>query len=425
MMVPWAAASNGTATARSPVSSEPVLSLPEVNCTEITKEGELCAGCTPNDVDDTQVMAWLLNLMGEKDPPICLLAAAQTFGNTDVTSATQALRVLMEFKGWENDPKLDRAYRKHLPGGKFLHVDLAVGASGTVQLEGPDLDIIKYVTVPVGSNIGELGRLAEQANYDGTGCINDAVYSMFYQIMSAPYPVDIVATGPLTDLGCLVRNFPNVKHNVKSFQILGGRHWGKRIVLEGPNGTTDFLNDFNIRKNTFALKTLLEAGLRPEQLVFYPTEISARYATALSTEQILTKGSVDKCKTRSREFIVRNALLRAKWYDRILTFEPADRVGPKAGELIYAYDSFPFYGVLRPKSFKCSLVTAGIKWCESNPDHWRFNAPGPNGNNSCAGHTVASFAEFPSNGFPQQTLSGNYSALVDKGTQTEMGQLHL
>jgi len=37
----------------------------------------------------------------------------------------------------------------------------------------------------------------------------------------------------------------------------------------------------------------------------------------------------------------------------------------------------------------CSIVKAGIKWCESAPHHFRYHAPGKGGGpNSCVNHTI-------------------------------------
>merc|ERR1711865_223984 len=79
-----------------------------------------------------------------------------------------------------------------------------------------------------------------------------------------------------------------VIHRIAGIYILAGRESGKGLVLSDNAGTLRTgLADFNVRVNTVAVQVLLQSGLRAEQLLFFPFELSAQFDTTISISQLL------------------------------------------------------------------------------------------------------------------------------------------
>eukprot|EP00408_Alexandrium_pacificum_P056818 CAMPEP_0171176276 /NCGR_PEP_ID=MMETSP0790-20130122/11653_1 /TAXON_ID=2925 /ORGANISM="Alexandrium catenella, Strain OF101" /LENGTH=553 /DNA_ID=CAMNT_0011641163 /DNA_START=47 /DNA_END=1706 /DNA_ORIENTATION=- len=376
--VPWQLTVDGGTPVNASFSSSPSLELPQISCKQIIARSVLCAGCVPNDVDDSQVLAWALNLRTAGDPRINLVGVSQTFGNADFASASHSLKRLMSEKGWALEvADLFETWTTRV-GGNVFHVNFPSGSSASAVIDFA-VPYRKYVNVD-----DRLDLLETNIEYAGQACLTSGVTHMYRQIMKSAHPVNLVATGPLSDVSCLIRNYrgPKLFAKIRAVYLLGGRRWGQGIHLcnEGADKCQPGLSDFNIRLNPVAVKTLLEAGLPAEKVVIVPFELSGRYDTSVSALDMVELGSAKHCNETSRTFLMTNMVLRAEWYHRVLGM----------GERVWLWDLIPFYLALEPSAFKCHEAKAALVWCESKAGFSRFHGPSRSdgGENSCVDHAV-------------------------------------
>lgn len=379
VQVPWKlTVGNGTGTNSSyRTPAEPLMQLPKIQCTQVLRKASLCAGCIPNDVDDSQVLAWAMNMMVDDDPRFRAIGASQTFGNADFASAATSLHTLMEGKGWTRDSSGEHKVYTLTDGDRTVELDFPHGASGGSVIDF-EASTRKYIDIG-----GEMRLLEAELEYATDVCISGAVKHMHLKILGAPRPVHIVATGPLTDLSCLVRNFKGEElfSKIAGIYMLGGRRWGKGLLLcDQDKNCKAGLSDFNVRLNAVAAQTLLDSGLPAEKLIFVPFEMSGRFDTSMDVTEFVGKGALHQCDTTQRQFLMSNLVLRAQWYHKVLGM----------GERIWFWDLIPFYAALEPTAVQCHEVRAALVWCESAPGYLRFHGPSRKNHsaNSCSDHAV-------------------------------------
>jgi pyrimidine-specific ribonucleoside hydrolase len=163
-------------------------------------------------------------LLAVQSPRIDLRAVTTTFGNCPVDDATyNALRVLT-LAGTSTVP-VARGADQSLTGtsvlGTYVH-----GASG---LDGPDLP------APAASPVAA-----------------PAVRMMQQVLQESDRPVTIVATGPITNVGTLLREHPHLQAKIAEIVFMGGS-------TEGGNHTP--VAEFNVYADPEALDCVLTCGL--------------------------------------------------------------------------------------------------------------------------------------------------------------------
>ncbi|MGL5675633.1 MAG: ribonucleoside hydrolase RihC [Cellulosilyticaceae bacterium] len=80
-----------------------------------------------------------------------------------------------------------------------------------------------------------------------------AVLAMRKTIMESPEKVTLVPIGPLTNIGLLLKMFPEVKANIEEIILMGGS------LTRGNKGT---MSEFNIANDPEAAKVVFNAGLK-------------------------------------------------------------------------------------------------------------------------------------------------------------------
>jgi inosine-uridine nucleoside N-ribohydrolase len=164
-------------------------------------------------------------VMAHRSPAIDLVGVTTTCGNAEIEKTTSnALRVL-EFIGAGDVPV---ARGCHRPLARPLVLGTADGPSG---LEGsPYLPAARGRPVP-----------------------GHAVDFLAERLLAAPKPIDVVATGPLCNVGLLVLKHPEVLPKIKALTWMGGVFYRKSEIITP--------TEFNAFCDPEALKIVLDSGL--------------------------------------------------------------------------------------------------------------------------------------------------------------------
>jgi purine nucleosidase/pyrimidine-specific ribonucleoside hydrolase len=90
----------------------------------------------------------------------------------------------------------------------------------------------------------------------------NAVELIIETIKSSPVPVDILATGPLTNIAEALRLDPTIIGNISTLQIMGGAVFvpGNLTVLPDPPFSTNTAGEFNIWIDPVAAQEVFDAG---------------------------------------------------------------------------------------------------------------------------------------------------------------------
>ena len=101
----------------------------------------------------------------------------------------------------------------------------------------------------------------------------------------AEQPVSIAAIGPLTNIGLLVRHFPELLSNIEQLIIVAGRSAGAPFFI----GEAGPVRDFNFENDVRAARLVMESGV---PLVLVGFELTSQVAiTAADLETIRTAGT--------------------------------------------------------------------------------------------------------------------------------------
>lgn len=192
-------------------------------------------------------------------------------------------------------------------------------------------------------------------------CANEGVLALADLLARSKEPVTILAIGPLTDIACLVLNFPDVIHNIKEVVFLGGR--APKQVLKYPFSDVVF-TDFNIAQDLRATRIVLEESDIPVTFITFSLSSSALYTRA-QIDSLQQLGCSERAMLLSRA-------------------SQASMNSLEQGLNLNGLDTFDInaaYYVAKPEMFKCE--EAGYTFVECT-----IGTPGVyNGpDNSCAGH---------------------------------------
>lgn len=158
---------------------------------------------------------------------------------------------------------------------------------------------------------------AGAASSDELGETNDAVRAMAKALREKP--MTILALGPLTNVGSLLRLHPTVHDKIESIVIVAGRRPGQRFTYRTAKGQA--FRDFNFENDPEAMQVILDTDI---EVVLAPWEVSSHIW--------MRQRDLDSLKQRSDSgaWIARNSQnWITMWKKRFGTpgFNPFDTLG--------------------------------------------------------------------------------------------------
>jgi len=192
-------------------------------------------------------------------------------------------------------------------------------------------------------------------------CVNDAVVSLSNLLSESSQPITILALGPLTDIACLVLNFPDKLSNIKEIVFLAGRLPDE--VLKYSFSDIIF-TDFNFAQDVRATQVVLNDSNIPITFISFSLSSSTTY-TREQIDSLQDEECSDRAKTLSR-----SAQAGMDVFQSDFNLDGLD-----------TFDINAAYYIAKPELFTCE--DAGFEFVECE-----IGTPGvPNGiNNSCASH---------------------------------------
>jgi len=164
-------------------------------------------------------------VMAHRSPAIDLLGITTTCGNAEIDKTTSNCLRILEFIGAGDVPVAQGCHR---PLGRPLVLGTADGPSG---LDGsPYLPQAKRTVVP-----------------------QHAVDFLAEKLAAQPEPIDVVATGPLCNIGLLVLKHPEVLPKIRELTWMGGVFYRKSEIITP--------TEFNAFCDPEALKIVLDSGI--------------------------------------------------------------------------------------------------------------------------------------------------------------------
>lgn len=182
------------------------------------------------------------------------------------------------------------------------------------------------------------------------GCVNEGVAFMAKQLRRES--LTFVAVGPLTDVACLVQNYPNLTGNIEGITAIMGRNPNQAFSINGVQG----LIDFNYANDPEAVRIILEESTVP--ITFMSFELTS---ASLVTRKMTGVWSQDKSE-KGRFFYQASQPWISFW----------NRVFGEDG--FHPWDSNALSVLNRPQWFTCEERGFSIVTCTEKGD-------------SCAGHS--------------------------------------
>ncbi len=193
-------------------------------------------------------------------------------------------------------------------------------------------------------------------------CINEGVKEIASILENSEELITILALGPLTDIACIVLNFPEVLDKIEEIVFLGGR--APNQVLAYDFAPDVIFTDFNISQDLRATQVVLEQSTIPFTFINFSISSSTLY----TDDQIDSLGDAD-CSTRSQ-------LLSRASQDRLS--ELAELLGINVMD---TFDANAAYYVAKPEMFICEDAGFDFVDCAIGTPGV-YNGP----DNPCAGH---------------------------------------
>mmetsp|Transcript_1677 Transcript_1677/g.2636 ORF Transcript_1677/g.2636 Transcript_1677/m.2636 type:complete len:305 (-) Transcript_1677:1079-1993(-) len=186
------------------------------------------------------------------------------------------------------------------------------------------------------------------AQYESRGsCTNSGVRFMRDQLSSGP--VTILMMGPMTDVSCLLFNYPEVIDNV-TLVALAGQAAHSPVQLNGK-----LLRDFNIYMDPVAAAYVISLDVKLTIFPWELTSIASKNATAVKLTRDTLLGSDKKhTSTESLNWILPAITARNKFWGSIVD---SDFEGP--------FDNFLPYYILYPSQFTCQSKYLYVQQCDS------------------------------------------------------------
>ena len=181
-----------------------------------------------------------------------------------------------------------------LPRDVWLDVDPAIGIherevdDGLAMIQAfhsPELNVRGISVVfgnsalgkgyPIGQDVARrlgppgLKVHAGAASSDDFGKLTDAVKAMAEALRQKP--MTILALGPVTNVGTLVKLYPHLNQRIETIVIVAARRPGQRFITGSASNPPH--RDFNFELDPRAMAVVLETDIR---LVFAPWEVSSQ-----------------------------------------------------------------------------------------------------------------------------------------------------
>lgn len=178
---------------------------------------------------------------------------------------------------------------------------------------------------------------------DPDKCVNQAVWYMHNDIMKHGN-VTLLSTGPLTDIACLFRTFPEVleEGRVKEVIAMMGREENQSFSLAGVPAVTDF----NFLKDPVAAEIVLEQDSVPVRLLTFSVTSSVFVPKSIIPE--VKKGD------ELSEFLYGSM---TNWIDY---FSSALKLKTEG---FYAWDGHVVNYLIDPEAYTCTEMGYKIKEC--------------------------------------------------------------
>jgi len=192
-------------------------------------------------------------------------------------------------------------------------------------------------------------------------CINEGVLEIASLLAESEEPITIMAIGPLTDIACLVQNFPEVLDKIKELVFLGGR--APDQVLKYPFSDVVF-TDFNVAQDVRASNIVFEESDIPITLITFSLSSSTLYTRA-QIDSLMDLGCSDRAMLLSRA-----SQQRINGLEEGLNLDGMD-----------TFDINAAYYIAKPEMFICE--DAGFEFVDctiGTPDVYN------RADNACAGH---------------------------------------
>ena len=185
--------------------------------------------------------------------------------------------------------------------------------------------------------------------YDETpayeACLNEGVRFMASKLRRGALAV--IAIGPLTDVACLVQNFPAEAQNISEVIVIMGRSPHQSLEI----GPVSGLTDFNYVMDTRAAQIVLEASSLPVTFMTFTLTSSALVPRA-ALEALRQKDSA------LARFVVQASEPWVQFWQK--TFNE---------DGFHPWDQNAVYYASHPSAFTCEGATAQIVACPSGPYH--------------------------------------------------------
>jgi len=192
-------------------------------------------------------------------------------------------------------------------------------------------------------------------------CINEGVIELASILVDSEDSITIMAIGPLTDIACLIQNFPEVLDNIEELVFLGGRAVDQ--VLKYPFSDVVF-TDFNVAQDVRAANIVFEDSNIPITLITFSLSSSTLYTRA-QIDSLMDLGCSERAMLLSRA-----SQQRINELEEGLNLDGMD-----------TFDINAAYYIAKPEMFICE--DAGFEFVDctiGTPDVYN------GADNACAGH---------------------------------------
>ena len=192
-------------------------------------------------------------------------------------------------------------------------------------------------------------------------CINDGVKEIASLLADSEEPITIMAIGPLSDIACLVQNFPEVLDMIEELVFPGGR--APDQVLKYPFSDVVF-TDFNVAQDVRAANIVFEDSDIPITLITFSLSSSTLYSRA-QIDSLMDLGCSERAMLLSRA-----SQQRINELEEGLNLDGMD-----------TFDINAAYYIAKPEMFICE--DAGFEFVDctiGTPDVYN------GADNACAGH---------------------------------------
>jgi len=168
-----------------------------------------------------------------------------------------------------------------------------------------------------------------QTSSNKTQCINDGVLFISNQL-KINEQVTILATGPLTDIACLILNFPQDASKIHEIIALLGSEPGP-LLFHGKQ-----LHDFNYAMDPQALKIVLDDSSIPFTAIMFGASSSTEIPTSIVYE--LSKSTIVRA-----QYFGQSSTAYARWWEEKVSSEKP------------IWDASVIWYALHPQDFLCKF----------------------------------------------------------------------